>query len=1206
MKILLLIFSLLIIEELLSFNRSTEVKHYQYEKANIMAGKKYSYPLKAPKKISLPGPVTPEVQKFTPHNVTELVDPFTGDFSYSIPLMDIEGYPLTITYNAGVKPEDEASNVGLGWNLNIGQITRNMRGLPDDFKGDEVTKSLNIKPRVTVGGSLNQSLEIFGLDAAFAIGTNTTIKYNNYTGVGLDFGFNLGLTANKQIKSQTSDSSFNASFNIGSQFSTSAPPSITGGGGLDITVGSESNKNKSGVTVGTSLNSLEGMKGINFSTTKIPGSFNCSFAAPAPTPPSQFPMLSTAFSRRIGLSAELTGITPGASVEGFVHVESLLVNTENIPAYGYIYEDKSNGMKEKYLLDFNREKDGPFVKQAPVLPIPVSTYDVFTVAGQGISGQFRPYRSDIGTVHDPQVIDGDISLNVGAQIKIGNILGVGADITGGGSLNFIGKWKEFNELSKTFSFQSQKAGSKVNNIYFRNPSEFTVLSNQENFEKLGGFSPVRSNIVSQAINSTKLIKANGRETDIGSGSFVKQSREPQNIVFSYLTSDEAIVDGLEKKIISHNLNSLNSVNEISRDEDYRRGHHISEIKVLRNDGVNYLYGIPAYNVKYKEVAFNIGNSAPITQSNLASYTASGERPDNDLTNEKGQNHYFSSTEIPPYAYAYLLTAITSPDYVDITGDGPSIDDFGNYTKFNYTRVHDNFTWRTPYEENKGSFSAGNFSDGDDNTANYVYGEKEIWYIHSIESRNFIARFTLSDRDDALGVSGENGGIDINKKLKKISKIDLFSKSELLKNGINTKPVKSINLIYDYSLCKKAPGSINPLGKLTLKKIQTSYYNSEKGKFSPYSFEYLGENVDYIPNAVDRWGTFKKTNVNGLSSQDFPYTKQERSRLDEIAAWNLSAIQLPSGGKISITYEADDYAYVQDKRAMEMLQVAGFADDISAAALSNKLYNTLPSIETISEGNVTDIINNVNKYLVFKLKKPLAKSQFGKLFEYVKNIDQLYFNFRINVVQPPGSLNTQKFEKVDGFINIDSITIRDSTNRYGFWPSSVSEGNICTMGYIKLTQLPRYNFLNVHPITWLAWQKGKTIAPLIYNDDLPEVSTNVETTVSNFGKWLVSKFKSTDSEFLQMFAGYYDMMYLTNRGAHVDTSKSFIRLNSFDLKKYGGGIRVKQILINDRWGEMQKSRDPSLNSVYGQNYEYTIEENNQVISSGVASYEPVIG
>lgn len=73
------------------------------------------------------GPSMPEVQGFEPAGTTELVDPATGDFSYNISLMDVEGYPLNISYRSGVNPESEASSVGLGWKLNIGEINRQMR-----------------------------------------------------------------------------------------------------------------------------------------------------------------------------------------------------------------------------------------------------------------------------------------------------------------------------------------------------------------------------------------------------------------------------------------------------------------------------------------------------------------------------------------------------------------------------------------------------------------------------------------------------------------------------------------------------------------------------------------------------------------------------------------------------------------------------------------------------------------------------------------------------------------------------------------------------------------------------------------------------------------------------------------------------------------------------------------------------------------------
>ena len=40
------------------------------------------------------GPNQPEFSNFTSAESSEMVNLFTGDFSYNIPLMDIEGYPI--------------------------------------------------------------------------------------------------------------------------------------------------------------------------------------------------------------------------------------------------------------------------------------------------------------------------------------------------------------------------------------------------------------------------------------------------------------------------------------------------------------------------------------------------------------------------------------------------------------------------------------------------------------------------------------------------------------------------------------------------------------------------------------------------------------------------------------------------------------------------------------------------------------------------------------------------------------------------------------------------------------------------------------------------------------------------------------------------------------------------------------------------------
>ena len=83
------------------------------------------------------GPGQPEMKSFQSVNANNMVDLFTGDFSYNIPLLDVGGYPVNLHYSSGITMDQEASWVGLGWNINPGSISRSMRGLPDDFDGNE-------------------------------------------------------------------------------------------------------------------------------------------------------------------------------------------------------------------------------------------------------------------------------------------------------------------------------------------------------------------------------------------------------------------------------------------------------------------------------------------------------------------------------------------------------------------------------------------------------------------------------------------------------------------------------------------------------------------------------------------------------------------------------------------------------------------------------------------------------------------------------------------------------------------------------------------------------------------------------------------------------------------------------------------------------------------------------------------------------------
>ena len=110
------------------------------------------------------------------------------------------------------------------------------------------------------------------------------------------------------------------------------------------------------------------------------------------------------------------------------------------------------------------------------------------------------------------------------------------------------------------------------------------------------------------------------------------------------------------------------------------------------------------------------------------------------------------------------------------------------------------------------------------------------------------------------------------------------------------------------------------------KIYFKYGNSQKSMLSPYQFEYdLGDTVKnprYNVAEKDRWGNYKPNN-SSQPNYEYPFVNQEDANNDKYAAaWSLQRITLPSGGVIEVNYEADDYAYVQDKKVMEMFKVQG--------------------------------------------------------------------------------------------------------------------------------------------------------------------------------------------------------------------------------------------------------------------------------------------
>lgn len=94
-----------------------------------------SFDFQLERMVQIPG--SPEAEEFTEYGNTA-VDLYSGTTDLSIPLFTIKGseinIPISLTYNtSGIKVEQEASIIGLGWNLNVGgRISRIVNGLADE------------------------------------------------------------------------------------------------------------------------------------------------------------------------------------------------------------------------------------------------------------------------------------------------------------------------------------------------------------------------------------------------------------------------------------------------------------------------------------------------------------------------------------------------------------------------------------------------------------------------------------------------------------------------------------------------------------------------------------------------------------------------------------------------------------------------------------------------------------------------------------------------------------------------------------------------------------------------------------------------------------------------------------------------------------------------------------------------------------------
>ena len=1169
------------------------------------------------------GPSQPEFSSFEPVNTTQMVDPFSGDFNYNIPLIDIEGYPINISYHSGISTDQEASWVGLGWNINAGVINRAMRGIPDDFKGDQVQTQYNMKKNITNGVKIGGGLEFFGLEknpvGAVARGSTNLgasiegslgIFYNNYRGVGIEYSVNPGISAGIKGKSiltanlgigYNSQNGINTQMMLSAQYKGKKNDDLSYNGSASVGMSSNSRAGllrksfQLGVGMETSEkpNKVEKLGASNdFSSN---GGSAISYSKPSFVPQIQYPMDNFGFSIRGKIGFAGNWIHPNASLEYYYSSQTLKNQEKTANAYGYMYLEHAKEVPEQdVMMDFNREKDGDVSLTRPNLPVTNMTFDIYSVAGQGIGGNYRPFRGETGSVYDPLVENTGNSYAPGIEVGLPDIVHIGGNINVSSTYSASGKWSANNYMMAQGFTDYRDPNSSVNSLYeacyFKQVGEKTecdpVSYDDPFYNPTGAYRFALTGLGRNASLTSDIQNQWGNKVSTLSSSNVHlNNRVRRNQQISFLTTDEAKNVGVNPSIESYPLNKLPTMVSptiIPRDAP---GHHTAEISTTKSDGTRYIYGIPTYNTTQEDVCFNIGTN-PSSQG----YVHYKPGTDDATSNKQGKDNFFRKTALPAYAYGYLLTEVLSPDYVDLYNDGVTPDDLGTGIKFNYTKYfgkssthHDStYKWRAPYGSG-GSTGDGiaNYDEGfksvhNDNKASYVYGEKEIWYLHSVVTKNYVAQFYLSNRQDGLGVAGKFGGRDTMSKLQKLDSIVLFSRSDLLLHGANAVKIQAVHFTYDYTLCPNVENNNHSGGKLTLKKIYFTYGTSNKGKFSPYTFNYSGVNYPYQFTARDRWGMYKPDSST-LPDHDFPYVNQSdfnattgRSKSADRYAqlWQLTQINLPSGGTIKVSYESDDYAYVQDKPAMQMFKIAGLG------------------LTPVFDPSNYLFVNGVSNYYIhFKLPVALTKQQ---LKDYcIRDMSRVYFKCLMNV---NARTHPQDYDYVPGFADIEDVGVCSS-----------SETVASTTAWIKLKQVQledKYVFSSnteyIQPIAKSTWEYSKVNFPAkIYpgsDDDGTGGGLDFLT-----GVW---------DELEKKADGFYTSLRNDGYAEQMQLDKSWIRLYSPTSKKAGGGSRVKQITISDNWSNMVTQGNGT--NTYGQTFTYTTIENGREISSGVANWEPAIG
>lgn len=713
------------------------------------------------------GPKAPEAASFEPVDATDMVNLATGDMSYVMPLLNVPspegGYPITLAYHGGIAYDMESSWVGLGWNLNPGAIERGINGSPDDWKEALIrsrnyyhyqSESLDIG--VSAGLSETASIDVgvtYGWDSngtkygTINLGVGAKVGDGNQVGGGYSVGYSnrSGLLFNAYIGYQDK-----SGLGVGASAGTN-------GAGVGASYSLSMGKLGSGKDAAT----LKSTIGISLSTNGISGSYsmsagsgdsgfsinsdglgditqeNMSFAIPI------FPAVWLKIGKRkIKYDKDLT---QADFLTGPLYYNTFYSNSNNSPIGSTYSNSMGRESKRSYYMDVNEqrlpESEAEFVSykdtyQKQKYDFTYPNYDNYIVNAQGLSGSMTPRLFESGIlVGKPEYFEIEKSnptfggmTNSGVFVPPVPGLENPEDFINIGTPTPYKKYtletylKNWNynintkKFTKTFGSGGQNDTNKVN-FYFENSFPSNLIITPSNILTSTG---------SDIINY------------IGNNNSYLNRQHNSNYVEVYTNSQ--IANGADILEAKNGENIYNRTAESGYSPD-----GIGAYKITTPDGKTYHYSMPVY--QYEEVYRQLKNT-----------------PDGFNNNSLGNGGFFyenkfyhEQRKIQPYATHWVLTAVTGPDFYDVNQNHIADEgDYGYWTRLDYGKWTEGYTWRAPYEGFNDFNQYANY-DNEENAREYAWGRKQLVYLNKVVTRTHTALFVKSLRKDSKSKSIGEGG-----------------------------------------------------------------------------------------------------------------------------------------------------------------------------------------------------------------------------------------------------------------------------------------------------------------------------------------------------------------------------------------------------------------------------------------------------------------